>query len=178
MSKFMKSLAVFLAAIPYGSADGEGSQTDTVTDDKNVDDFSPVDLRPMQFDGRNLFAQHRSHSSHASHRSSSGGGSPPPRPATPSPSSRPVDPGRPAAVSPAPIAPTPPQLSRDEKLTLQVMRVQLALMNLGLYAGAVDGVLGDETKSALKRFQIVKGLKQDGLMSDETLLALGVPPVQ
>jgi peptidoglycan hydrolase-like protein with peptidoglycan-binding domain len=58
------------------------------------------------------------------------------------------------------------------------MRLQIALTSLGLYAGPVDGELGEQTKEALKRYQIVKGIKPDGLMSTETLNALGVPEVQ
>ena len=58
------------------------------------------------------------------------------------------------------------------------MRVQIALTSLGLYTGAVDGDLNDQTKEALKRFQIVKGIEPDGLMSTETLNALAVPAVQ
>jgi His-Xaa-Ser repeat protein HxsA len=58
------------------------------------------------------------------------------------------------------------------------MRVQIALTTHGLYSGAVDGKLNDQTKEALKRFQIVKGIEPDGLMSTETLNALGVPAVQ
>jgi His-Xaa-Ser repeat protein HxsA len=58
------------------------------------------------------------------------------------------------------------------------MRVQIALTSLGLYTGPVDGVLGDQTKEALKRFQVVKGIESNGLMSTETLNALGVPAVQ
>jgi peptidoglycan hydrolase-like protein with peptidoglycan-binding domain len=58
------------------------------------------------------------------------------------------------------------------------MRVQRALTNIGLYSGTIEGVLGDETKTALKRFQVIKSFKADGLMSTETLNALGVAAVQ
>lgn len=101
---------------------------------------------------------------------------------TPEPSQRyqPVDPGRPAAVSPqiTRITPVSPTLSSAEKLRLQVMRVQLALLQLGLYDGEISGVLDSSTKSSLKRFQIVKGYQPNGLMSTETLNALGVPAAQ
>ena len=65
-----------------------------------------------------------------------------------------------------------------EKRTLQIMRVQIGLTSLGLYTGPVDGVLSDQTKEALKRYQLVKGIEPNGLMSTETLNALGVPAVQ
>jgi murein L,D-transpeptidase YcbB/YkuD len=49
---------------------------------------------------------------------------------------------------------------------------------MGLYTGQVDGQLNEQTKEALKRFQIVKGIEANGLMSTETLNALGVPAAQ
>jgi murein L,D-transpeptidase YcbB/YkuD len=49
---------------------------------------------------------------------------------------------------------------------------------LDLYAGNVNGELTEDTKEALKRFQIVKGLPASGLITTETLNALGVPAVQ
>lgn len=58
------------------------------------------------------------------------------------------------------------------------MRVQIALTSLGLYSDRIDGVLNAATKGSISRFQIVKGLKPTGLMTTETLNALGVPAVQ
>jgi len=157
----------------------------------------PVQLRSLNSPGENLFAGHRSHSSHSSHRSSSGGGyaapspSPSPRQAVPPSSAQQlappsnyqsVDPGRPAAVSPKPgdvgVAPAPTALNLAEKRRLQIMRVQIALTSLGVFAGAVNGVLDNETKEAIKRFQLVKGMPETGLMTTETLNGLGVPAVQ
>lgn len=168
----------------------------------------PVKLRALNLPGENLFAGHRSHSSHGSHRSSSGGGYPAPSPQpapvqrtvpapapapyyapTPSPatpqrvapsgSNQPVDPGRPAAVTPQPApAPKPPAMTLSEKRRLQIMRVQIALTSLGLYTGSISGELTNETKDAIKRIQIVKGLPDTGQMTTETLNALGVPAVQ
>lgn len=170
--------------------------------------LDPVKLRPLNLPGENLFAGHRSHSSHGSHRSSSGGGYSSPRPSpapaqravpapapapyfapSPSPaapqrfvpngSNQPVDPGRPAAVTPQPAPATvAPSLSLSEKRRLQIMRVQIALTSLGLYSGSISGELTNETKDAIKRIQIVKGLPETGQMSTETLNALGVPAVQ
>lgn len=93
---------------------------------------------------------------------------------------QPVDPGRAAAVSPQTtrITPESPALSSAEKLRLQVMRVQLALLQLGIYDGEISGVLDASTKESLKRFQIVKGYQPDGFMSTQTLNALGVPAAQ
>ncbi|ARP52585.1 peptidoglycan-binding protein [Alcaligenes faecalis] len=69
------------------------------------------------------------------------------------------------------------ELTRSEKLKLQVMRVQIQLISLGLYDGAVDGVLGAQTVQALKQFQLLKSLPASGQMTTETMNALGVPVV-
>lgn len=58
------------------------------------------------------------------------------------------------------------------------MRVQISLTSLGLYTGRVHGELDDDTKDSIKRIQIIKGLPETGLMTTETLNALGVPAVQ
>lgn len=65
--------------------------------------------------------------------------------------------------------------SLDEKRRLQIMRVQIALTSLGIYDGRIDGVLNPETKTALSMFQTLKGLPGNGLMTTQTLNALGVP---
>lgn len=58
------------------------------------------------------------------------------------------------------------------------MRVQIALTSLGLYEGKVDGVRNPATIEAIKRFQIIKGQPDSGLMTTETLNALGIAAVQ
>lgn len=196
MSKLRQSLAFFLAGLPFLSPRSEAALPPDAPPPEPLD---PVKLRPLNLPSENLFAGHRSHSSHASHgshRSGSGGyapspdtyysPAPAPAPQRVSPgngaaagSNNPVDPGRAAAVSPQPApAASSPKLSLNEKRRLQIMRVQIALTSLGLFTGEVDGVLTQDTKDALKRFQIVKGLPATGLMSTETLNALGVPAVQ
>lgn len=68
-------------------------------------------------------------------------------------------------------------MTTAEKRKLQIMRVQIQLMSLGLFDGAIDGNLGDDSKNALRLFQSVKGLPENGLMTTDTLNALGVPAV-
>ena len=68
-------------------------------------------------------------------------------------------------------------LTKAEKLALQIMRVQIKLTSLGLYSGAIDGILGKSTVDALKLFQDLKRLPATGLMSTDTLNALGLPAV-
>jgi His-Xaa-Ser repeat protein HxsA len=194
--KHLKTPLAFLAAwLSFIPGKSLAVPADNSATSPPIDGLDPVRLRPLNRPGDNLFAAHRSHSSHGSHRSSSGGGytAPTPRPApqpaspqrTPDSSSslygsganQPTDPGRASPVSPEPTQ-TAPKLSLSEKRKLQIMRVQIALTSLGLYQGSVDGVLNDGTKESLTIFQNLKGIEPSGLMTTETLNALGVPAVQ
>ncbi len=53
-----------------------------------------------------------------------------------------------------------------------VRRAQQALHDQGFYYGNIDGVSGDETTQAVRRFQIRNGLAVTGQLNDETLRAL------
>ena len=159
------------------------------------------------FAGHRSHSSHSSHRSHRSHRSSSGGSSSYRAPSTSSSSSptyefysgssspetpssngrilwdsrnySPTDSGRPALVSPEPSITAPkPKLDDKEKRKLQVMRVQIALKQLGLYNGEIDGILGPKTREAITFFQRVKDLTPNGRMTTETLNALGVKAIQ
>jgi len=55
---------------------------------------------------------------------------------------------------------------------LRVRSAQLYLTYRGLDPGPIDGVMGDRTRSALKRFQEEAGLKATGDVDDETLASL------
>ena len=55
-----------------------------------------------------------------------------------------------------------------------VRNTQSALNSRGYDAGAVDGLWGPNTQSALRRFQADRGLAPTGLLDDETRAALGV----
>ena len=46
--------------------------------------------------------------------------------------------------------------------------IQQALKNSGFYQGSVDGKMGPLTKSAIKEFQRVHGLKDDGVVGKQT----------
>lgn len=61
-----------------------------------------------------------------------------------------------------------------DQLRLMIMRVQAALYSKGYDPGAIDGVLGDATKAALRSFQTDHGLIASGSMTTETLNALGI----
>lgn len=189
MSKFIRSLAIFIAGLPLvatKAADVPSPQA------PRFDDLDKaVSLRPLNLDMDNLFASHRSHSSHSSHRSHSshsshysGSGASSYVPSTPaissSTSTATAPPARTSSVATveetADDAALP--LSAGEKLRLQVIRVQIKLNSLHLYDGQVDGIFNAETKRALKLFQTVKGLPETGLMNTPTLNALGISAVR
>jgi Putative peptidoglycan binding domain len=54
----------------------------------------------------------------------------------------------------------------------QVKLLQQALISLGYLKGPVDGVYGINTKVAVEKFQIDKGLAEDGVVGPQTLNAL------
>ena len=146
-------------------------------------------------------SSHSSHRSHSSHYSGSGSSYTPPAP--PRPTYTPPSTYRPPAPAtyqplstPAPTTyqPAPPRPSRgagtswrgqqleptsaprptNDQLQLMIMRVQAALYSKGYDPGAIDGVLGETTKSALRSFQADHGLGASGAMTTETLNALGI----
>jgi peptidoglycan hydrolase-like protein with peptidoglycan-binding domain len=53
-----------------------------------------------------------------------------------------------------------------------VKQAQEALKSEGFYKGAVDGILGPETKTAISHFQNAKGLPQTSTLDQQTLSAL------
>jgi peptidoglycan hydrolase-like protein with peptidoglycan-binding domain len=54
----------------------------------------------------------------------------------------------------------------------QVKTVQTSLKKMGLYTGAIDGVYGAKTRSAVMKFQRSKHLKADGIVGTKTLAAM------
>lgn len=56
----------------------------------------------------------------------------------------------------------------------EVRNVQSKLKELGYYTGAVDGIFGSKTQSAVKAFQRNCGLTADGIAGPKTLLYLGL----
>lgn len=56
----------------------------------------------------------------------------------------------------------------------QVKTVQTKLKNWGYYTGTVDGIYGPKTVAAVKYFQRVNGLTQDGIVGAKTAAAMGV----
>ncbi|MDP3416842.1 peptidoglycan-binding protein [Falsiroseomonas sp.] len=59
-----------------------------------------------------------------------------------------------------------------------VTKVQEALRRAGAYDGAVDGIWGPASRTALERFQQGRGLQVTGEMNQATAATLGVNPAE
>lgn len=155
-------------------ADGAGpKQTTLDATDEPIPDgiILPNTLNANSDDLYAAHGSHRSHSSHASHRSSSGSRRDVPKP-IPVPSPR--DP--PVLETPSEAKPTDQPLPKptDQDMSAMVVRVQAALMRKGYYNGDIDGLLGKETRAALKEFQKDQKIKETGRMDIDTLTRLGI----
>ena len=73
---------------------------------------------------------------------------------------------------------TAPVLSRIGSRGDEVRRIQTKLKSLGFYTGAVDGIYGAKTQSAVKKFQSSVGITADGIAGPKTLLYLGLDSAQ
>ena len=56
----------------------------------------------------------------------------------------------------------------------EVKQIQTKLKQWGYYNGAIDGIFGSQTLSAVKKFQEKNGLVVDGIVGSKTLQALGI----
>jgi lipoprotein-anchoring transpeptidase ErfK/SrfK len=111
------------------------------------------------------------------------------------PSEPPVFPTNPPVFVPPALAATTASVGRTEvpsartevpddregvaakKEGTNVLGVQLALARRGISAGPIDGVIGSQTRAALRVFQKTEGLPVTGLIDERTLsrLSLGQP---
>ena len=62
---------------------------------------------------------------------------------------------------------------KEQKIELDISRVstkeiQTALKNAGFYPRPIDGVMGPQTKEAIRSFQKENGLKADGIIGKKT----------
>lgn len=55
-----------------------------------------------------------------------------------------------------------------------VAQVQTRLARAGLYRGAIDGVIGPETRRAIRAFQRSNGLRADGTISRPLIATMGL----
>ena len=72
------------------------------------------------------------------------------------PSARPVQPRNQASAS-----------NQSDKIQEQTVQVQAALRKLGYYGGAVDGLMGPATQTAIRTFQIDHGLSVTGKIDEK-----------
>ena len=131
-------------------------------------------------------AAHRSHSSHSSHRSGGGGhrshrsSSSPAVPYTP-PANRPSEPSRnyqstpPSSILPKSPSTAPKTLpGNNPKFSEIVKKLQASLFLNGYYTGAIDGIVGPQTRAAVSKFQKDSNLPITGTITTEVLNALGI----
>lgn len=83
---------------------------------------------------------------------------------------RPV--GSNAAVRPAGSAWQEPELRPSRDL---VKKIQRKLAEQGYYGGAIDGIIGPQTREALRNFQRAHRLPVTGHLDEATIAALGIP---
>jgi hypothetical protein len=76
------------------------------------------------------------------------------------------------AANTNPSAPAPSQTLTPGDTGSQVKTLQRALAALGFSPGTPDGDYGPSTQNAVERFQVAKGLGEDGVVGPATLAAL------
>jgi hypothetical protein len=72
------------------------------------------------------------------------------------------------------LANPPPRSSEDAKDVSMASRVQRQLAARGYYHGAIDGIVGEGTRSAIRRYQRANGLAVDGQIGDDLLESMGL----
>lgn len=65
-------------------------------------------------------------------------------------------------------------LSKYGSNSEEVKQIQTKLKRWGYYNGAIDGIFGSKTLSAVKWFQSANGLQVDGIAGPKTLAAMGI----
>jgi Putative peptidoglycan binding domain len=76
------------------------------------------------------------------------------------------------AVDTTPTTEAPAQTLKPGDTGSQVKVLQRALQKLGFSPGTPDGDYGPSTQIAVEKFQLAKGLGEDGIVGQETLAAL------
>ena len=79
-----------------------------------------------------------------------------------------------SVAAPPPLPPAP--LPSDRLSASSIRSVQTRLRALNFYGGAVDGIWGQSTQTAIERFQQGRGLQANGQLNPATISALGLSP--
>lgn len=185
MRKKRTFLISSLVAAGFSGGESESSQLRPELVDVNSEDAI---VKRLQLQQKYHLAGHRSHSSHrshGSHRSSSGGGYVTRTPSVSSgsnsntnrsllkaPNSNSTSPSSILPSTPAARAKTLP--GNAGKFKEIVMQVQMAMSAFGYYNGVIDGVIGQQSKTALALMQKDFNLKVTGTVTPELLFVLGI----
>lgn len=176
-----KFLITSLAIAGFSFTDkADAGPTEVFKDLNTTSKFKSILDRVLPF----TLAGHRSHSSHGSHRShrSSGGGSSAvPRtytpPAAPSP---PTTNRNKNSTPPSSILPNSPALNlpkikgNSAQFERIVKRLQMILFAYGFYSGELDGIAGNDTRTAIAKYQSSKGIKVTGQVDETLIKSLGI----
>lgn len=159
-------IATFLSVLLPGAAYNAAAMEPTAHPGNDVGKKFFLKL-PLVQDAHNVYAAHYSHSSHASHSShvssATSYGTPSASPKTP-----------PAQSTPSRKSTAPNQARSKSSLAELVYRVQITLATKGYKVNNFDGVLGNQTRDAIKQYQKDHGLKANGRLSTNTLNSLGI----
>lgn len=177
MSKRFLIPSLVAAGFPSGASEAAVSNLTLIDNDQTpmFDVFRQTHIYTLAG-----HSSHASHGSHSSHRSSSSGGYTTPRAAKPAPLYTPQTNRNTTSTPPTSILPSPPAAAAKvlpgNSATFQriAIQVQTALKAYGYYNGAIDGIIGAGSKSALSRFQTDYGLKVTGTITPEVLDAFGI----
>ena len=158
----------------------------TMTQIKKTDDLSKIILS-ISDEHEYILAGHRSHSSHGSHRShrsssSRSYSSPTPMPREVPESSDITGSRNETSTPPSSVLPqSHGTLEKGKvlpgnsyKFRKIVLRVQLALDDLGYEVGPIDGELNATTVSALHKYQRDKNMIHSGKITQQVLNSLGI----
>lgn len=139
---------------------------------------------PFTLAGHSSHRSHGSHRSHRSHRSSSSyRGAPQTDNNTQSGEdqsvinkpNRNIDSTPNTSVLPHSPAVNIPKVNGNSALFTEIVKkVQMHLFGLGFYSGAVDGLPGDETHTAVMKYQKSKGFKITGVIDDQLVKAMNI----
>ena len=88
----------------------------------------------------------------------------PPMPLRPVPTVKPVSRTEPSIVE-TPVLPTPRSANK-------ILDSQVALVRLGISPGSIDGLMGSQTRAAVRAFQMKAGIICSGTLDTNTLLRL------